>query len=362
MRRSPLRRERWCFATPDFVRSPASKSCSSVWRTRSSGCGTPSRSRARTLTPRSRTGRAPGAADSRSGGTCASTPMSSPVGASSTWRRVRHLRHLGDACRGGGRGRKRVDVFALAAIGLDVRANGYRVNVAGRDVLDGHRPMPTWSGRQLWFDAELARSVLPWLERARHRGSRSSSANLGGDRDQSKNWWNSPPTTSRPRQSSRTRANASDGPDSLGCHRAMIYRTRPSAGSHTRSDRESAGRWRDSRGHGPGEGSSPNTTFWTAGGGDLNWTVSANSRPMRQHLEKVRHPLSVHESHLGGRNSVSSMSANRSPGSTSTMTRASWSSAFRMSCHWPARASDVSPLRSFRSSRPGGPAGCPRAR
>jgi predicted nicotinamide N-methyase len=64
-----------------------------------------------------------------------------------------------------------IDPFALAAIRLNARANACRVTVIGRDVLD--EPPPETDvilAGDCWYDAELARRVLPWLQRARDRG------------------------------------------------------------------------------------------------------------------------------------------------------------------------------------------------
>jgi predicted nicotinamide N-methyase len=64
-----------------------------------------------------------------------------------------------------------VDAFALAAIRLNGRANGSRLTVIGRDVLDEAPPdADVILAGDCWYDAELARRVLPWLRRARDRG------------------------------------------------------------------------------------------------------------------------------------------------------------------------------------------------
>lgn len=64
-----------------------------------------------------------------------------------------------------------IDAFALAAIRLNARANGCRVNVIGRDVLDEAPPdAEVILAGDCWYDAELARRVLPWLTRARDQG------------------------------------------------------------------------------------------------------------------------------------------------------------------------------------------------
>ena len=64
-----------------------------------------------------------------------------------------------------------IDPFALAAIRLNARANGCRVTVTGRDVLDEIPPdADVILAGDCWYDAELARRVLPWLQRAHHQG------------------------------------------------------------------------------------------------------------------------------------------------------------------------------------------------
>ena len=64
-----------------------------------------------------------------------------------------------------------VDAFALAAIRLNAHANGCRVTVIGRDVLDEAPPdSNVILAGDCWYDAELARRVLPWLRRACDQG------------------------------------------------------------------------------------------------------------------------------------------------------------------------------------------------
>jgi len=64
-----------------------------------------------------------------------------------------------------------IDAFAAAAIGLNARANGYRVTVVRRDVLDEAAPeVGVILAGDCWYDARLAERVLPWLHRARARG------------------------------------------------------------------------------------------------------------------------------------------------------------------------------------------------
>jgi predicted nicotinamide N-methyase len=64
-----------------------------------------------------------------------------------------------------------VDAFAHAAIRLNGRANGCRVTVIGRDVLDEPPPdADVILAGDCWYDAELARRVLPWLREAHDQG------------------------------------------------------------------------------------------------------------------------------------------------------------------------------------------------
>ena len=64
-----------------------------------------------------------------------------------------------------------IDPFALAAVRLNARANACRVTVIGRDVLDEPPPeADVILAGDCWYDADLARRVLPWLQRARDRG------------------------------------------------------------------------------------------------------------------------------------------------------------------------------------------------
>ena len=64
-----------------------------------------------------------------------------------------------------------IDPFAAAAIHLNARANGCRVTVVRRDVLDEEPPdTDVILAGDCWYDARLAARVLPWLLRARDRG------------------------------------------------------------------------------------------------------------------------------------------------------------------------------------------------
>jgi predicted nicotinamide N-methyase len=64
-----------------------------------------------------------------------------------------------------------VDPFAATAIELNARANGRRVSVVRRDVLGDDAPqVDVILAGDCWYDAGLARRILPWLHRARARG------------------------------------------------------------------------------------------------------------------------------------------------------------------------------------------------
>ena len=64
-----------------------------------------------------------------------------------------------------------IDAFAGAAIQLNARANGRRVTVVRRDVLDEPAPdVDVILAGDCWYDARLAERVLPWLQQAQARG------------------------------------------------------------------------------------------------------------------------------------------------------------------------------------------------
>jgi predicted nicotinamide N-methyase len=64
-----------------------------------------------------------------------------------------------------------IDAFAAAAIALNARANGCRVAIVERDVLDEDPPdVDVILAGDCWYEAPLAERVLPWLRRARDRG------------------------------------------------------------------------------------------------------------------------------------------------------------------------------------------------
>ena len=64
-----------------------------------------------------------------------------------------------------------IDAFAAAAIEMNARANGRRVTVVHRDVLDEEPPaVDVILAGDCFYDAGLTGRVLPWLQRARDRG------------------------------------------------------------------------------------------------------------------------------------------------------------------------------------------------
>ncbi|MGZ8515046.1 MAG: class I SAM-dependent methyltransferase, partial [Candidatus Limnocylindrales bacterium] len=59
-----------------------------------------------------------------------------------------------------------IDAFAVAAIELNARANGQRIAVVRRDVLDDDPPdSDVILAGDCWYEAGLAERVLPWLRR-----------------------------------------------------------------------------------------------------------------------------------------------------------------------------------------------------
>ena len=64
-----------------------------------------------------------------------------------------------------------IDAFAAAAIELNARANGRRVAVVHRDLLDDEPPeIDVVLAGDCWYEARLAARIQPWLRRARDRG------------------------------------------------------------------------------------------------------------------------------------------------------------------------------------------------
>jgi predicted nicotinamide N-methyase len=64
-----------------------------------------------------------------------------------------------------------IDPFAAAAIDRNARANGVRVAVVLRDILDDEPPsVDVILAGDCWYEASLAERALPWLRSARERG------------------------------------------------------------------------------------------------------------------------------------------------------------------------------------------------
>jgi predicted nicotinamide N-methyase len=64
-----------------------------------------------------------------------------------------------------------IDPLAAAAIELNARANGVRVSIERRDVLDSEPPDADMIvAGDCWYEAALAARVMPWLRRAQGRG------------------------------------------------------------------------------------------------------------------------------------------------------------------------------------------------
>jgi predicted nicotinamide N-methyase len=66
-----------------------------------------------------------------------------------------------------------IDPFALAAVGLNARANRHRVAVVQRDLLAEEPPdVDVVLAGDCWYEARLAERVIRWLRRAHERGTR----------------------------------------------------------------------------------------------------------------------------------------------------------------------------------------------
>jgi predicted nicotinamide N-methyase len=64
-----------------------------------------------------------------------------------------------------------IDPYAGAALALNARANGHKVAVVCRDVLDDAPPdTDVILAADCWYEARLASRVLPWLQRAQSSG------------------------------------------------------------------------------------------------------------------------------------------------------------------------------------------------
>lgn len=64
-----------------------------------------------------------------------------------------------------------IDPLSVAAMELNARANGSRLTVVSRDVLDDEPPdADVVLAGDSWYESRLAERVLPWLRRASDRG------------------------------------------------------------------------------------------------------------------------------------------------------------------------------------------------
>jgi predicted nicotinamide N-methyase len=64
-----------------------------------------------------------------------------------------------------------VDPFAAAAIEINARANGQRIAIVKRDVLDDEPPdVDVVLAGDCWYESLLAERIQPWLRRARAHG------------------------------------------------------------------------------------------------------------------------------------------------------------------------------------------------
>ena len=64
-----------------------------------------------------------------------------------------------------------IDPFAETAVELNARANGVRVDVVRRDLLDEGPPdADIVLAGDTWYERPLASRVLPWLRQARNAG------------------------------------------------------------------------------------------------------------------------------------------------------------------------------------------------
>jgi predicted nicotinamide N-methyase len=114
-----------------------------------------------------------------------------------------------------------IDEFAAAAIQLNARANGCRVTVVRRDVLDEGPPdVDVILAGDCWYEAPLAARVLPWLERARARGI---DVLIG---DPGRRYLPADGVTELARYGARTTTDLED----LGHREATVYALRPTGG------------------------------------------------------------------------------------------------------------------------------------
>ena len=114
-----------------------------------------------------------------------------------------------------------IDAFAAAAIQLNARANGCRVTVVRRDVLDEEPPdVDVILAGDCWYEAALAARFLPWLERARERGI---DVLIG---DPGRRYLPADGVTELARYEARTTTDLED----LGHRQARVYALQPAGG------------------------------------------------------------------------------------------------------------------------------------
>ncbi len=66
-----------------------------------------------------------------------------------------------------------IDPFAEAAVELNARANGVRIDYIGRDLLLEPPPdVDVLLAADTWYESALAERVLPWLQQAAEQGIR----------------------------------------------------------------------------------------------------------------------------------------------------------------------------------------------
>ena len=206
---------------------PGSRTCACIWPTRSSRCGTPSRSRPATRMPPCRTGRSRGAAGSRSGATCAEHPEAVAgrrvfdLASGSGLCAIAAMR-AGAAAVTGCRHRS----VRRRGVPLNARANGVRVrrHRAGRARRGATRGRRHPRGRHVVRRRAGASASCRGCVGRATRASTSSSAIRAGATCRPTSSSSSPPTTSGRRPSSRT----SSSPE------ARVYRLRAPSGSRSR--------------------------------------------------------------------------------------------------------------------------------
>ena len=172
VRRWPPTRARSSSGIRDCGPCPDSRPSASTSPTRSSRCGTRSRSRPATRTRRCPTGRSRGPAASRSPTTSPRTPSSSAgrrvfdLGTGSGLVAIAAAQAGAGAVTGAD-----IDPFAVAAARLNARSNGVRLDLIGRDVLDEESPdVDVVLAGDCWYEGGLGERATAWLRRAASAG------------------------------------------------------------------------------------------------------------------------------------------------------------------------------------------------